>query len=159
MLTLKKGTAFEELARKHSFDMYKVAGGRVPDPINADPKTDALEREVMERALKLRSAKPAARSDQRLMGVCAGRREESRRAPELADVQDLLLAELRVRKGGRKVKAAERACSSSGRSRRADLPPGYRTSSSCCKRSRRVSVRDWRVCTRIDANGAGWRKR
>ena len=106
---LKKGTPFEELARKHSFDMYKVTGGRVPDPVNADPKTDALEREVMERALKLEIGKASGpiKTDDYWVFVRVDEKIAPR-APELADVQDLLLAELRVRKGGAaKIKAAE----------------------------------------------------
>jgi len=99
---LKKGAAFEQLARQHSIDPYGKGGGSLPEPVEADPKGDsALEPGLLEKALKLAPGKvsdPIAvgkywvfvRVDEKLPA----------RAPALADVSDLLTANLRVQKAG-----------------------------------------------------------
>jgi foldase protein PrsA len=106
---LKNGR-FEDVARKYSQDPYKDAGGQVRGPVRTDPKASGpLEKEVLEKALKLEVGKIAGpikleeywvfvRLDERLPG----------RAPELTDVQDLLLANLKIQKAGpERLKAAD----------------------------------------------------
>lgn len=107
---LKQGTAFETLAKKYSKDPFAMQGGKVPDPLPADPKAQGpLEPEIMEKVLKLEKGKVLgpikleeywvfARLDDRLPA----------RAPDLLDVQDLILANLKVQKGGpERLKAAQ----------------------------------------------------
>lgn len=107
---LKKGTAFEELAKKYSKDTFAANGGKVPTPVDADPKSQGpLEPEVMEKLAKLEAGKAVgpvkldtywvfARIDQRIPA----------RAPDLLDVQELILANLKVQKGGpERLKAAQ----------------------------------------------------
>ena len=107
---LKKGTSFEELAKRFSKDPFQEHGGKVPEPVDADPKSaGSLEPPVLEKALKAETGKPIGpikleeywvfvRVDQRLPA----------RAPDLLDVQDLILANLKIQKGGpERLKAAQ----------------------------------------------------
>lgn len=107
---LKKGTPFEQVARKYSIDPFRNNGGRIPDPIEVTSRADRfLEPEVMEKALRLEVGKVAGpiKLDEEWVFV---RLEEKlpARAPELPDVQDLILANLKVQKGGpARLKAAQ----------------------------------------------------
>lgn len=107
---LKKGTPFEEVARKYSADPFKSMGGKIPDPVDAEPRPNGLlEKEVLEKALRLEVGKVAGpikledywvfvRLDEKLPA----------RAPDLPDVQDLILANLKIQKGGSaRLKAAQ----------------------------------------------------
>ena len=106
---LKKGASFEEIAKKRSIDPFKETSGRIPDPVDVDPKTSTLEKEVLQRAVVLEKGKPSGpikiedywvfvRVDDRLPA----------RAPALEDIRDLIMGNLRVQKAGpEKLKAAQ----------------------------------------------------
>ncbi|MGV3720817.1 MAG: peptidyl-prolyl cis-trans isomerase [Actinomycetota bacterium] len=99
---LKRGDSFEELARKRSIDPYKDGGGKIPAPVNVDPRAKGpLEPEVLQKALRLDPGKSVGpikqgdywvfvRLDQRLPA----------QVPALSDVKELLRANLKVQKGG-----------------------------------------------------------
>jgi len=99
---LKQGRPFEDLARKHSEDAYAGAGGRVAALVDADPKAQGpLEKEVLEKAMRLESGKvagPIKLDDYWVFVRVEGRLPA--RTPDLADVQDLLTANLKVQKAG-----------------------------------------------------------
>ena len=112
---LKKGTAFEALAKKWSKDQYREAGGRVPDPIDVDSGDQAtLDAPVLKRALAMDKGTTAGpikattghvSEEGRLVPIPCWvfiRLDDRQplRAPDLADVQELVTANLKVHKGG-----------------------------------------------------------
>ena len=109
---LKRGDAFEDLARKRSIDPYRSVGGRVATPVVADLKVEGpLEPEVLAKVMKLERGKVAGPI--KLDGYWVFARLELRlpaRVPALSDVQELLRANMKVQKGGpeRLKKAQER---------------------------------------------------
>lgn len=100
--SLKEGGRFETLARIHSIDPYKDRSGSIPTPVDADPRADGpLEKEVLERALKLEPKKVSEPIKVRDYWVFV--RVDARfaaKVPELTDIQDLLTANLKIQKGG-----------------------------------------------------------
>jgi parvulin-like peptidyl-prolyl isomerase len=100
--SLKQGGSFEELARKRSIDPYKDSGGRMPAPIEADPKAKGgLEPAVLEKVLKLEKGKSVGPIKLESYWVFA-RLDEwiPASVPALSDVQELLRANMKVQKGG-----------------------------------------------------------
>jgi hypothetical protein len=113
-----KTTPFNEVASKHSQDQFKSEAGKVPDPIDADPKTNGpLEKELLEKVVKLEVGKyvgPIKLDRVREAGVeeyWSFVRLDERlpaRAPDLLDVQDLIMANLKIQKAGpERLKAAQ----------------------------------------------------
>jgi parvulin-like peptidyl-prolyl isomerase len=105
-----KGGDFDALATKHSKDEYRESGGRIRDPIRTDPKANGpLEKEVLEKALKLEVGAIAGpiKLDEYWVFVRLDQRLPAR-VPELTDVQDLILANLKIQKAGpARLKAAD----------------------------------------------------
>jgi foldase protein PrsA len=99
---LKRGDSFADLARKHSMDPLKGAGGAFPQPIEADPRAEgSLEKPVLEKALKLEPGKTAGPIKVEDYWVFVRVEEKlPAKSPDLADVRDLLTANLKVQKGG-----------------------------------------------------------
>lgn len=107
---LKKGASFEEIAKKRSLDPFRGNGGHIPDGVDADPKAPGpLEKEVLQRALSLDKGK--ASGPIKIEDYWVFVRVEDRlppRAPELEDIRDLIMGNLRVQKAGpEKLKAAQ----------------------------------------------------
>jgi len=99
---LKRGDPFEDLARKRSLDPYKDMGGKVPAPINVDPKAKgALEPDVLVKAARLERGKTAGpiKQDNYWVFVRLDERLPAQ-VPALSDVRELLRANLKVQKGG-----------------------------------------------------------
>jgi foldase protein PrsA len=99
---LKKGTEFDIIAREHSVDPFSLSGGEITGSFDADPEAGGpLEPEVMEKTLKLAKGKIAGPIKVKDYWVWV--RLEDRipaRNPPIADVQDLVMANLKVQKGG-----------------------------------------------------------
>ena len=107
---LKKGTPFDILAREFSEDDFALSGGLIPEPVEADPRAPGpIEPEVMTALLKSTPAKVLGPVKIRDYWVWARLEErQAARAPALGDIQDLVLANLRVQKvGPEKLKAAQ----------------------------------------------------
>lgn len=107
---LKRGDSFEDLARKRSIDPYREGGGRLPSPIEADPKAKSpLEPELFEKVLKLERGKLLGPVKLENYWVFVRMDEKiAANVPPLSDVQELLRANLKVQKGGpERLKAAQ----------------------------------------------------
>jgi parvulin-like peptidyl-prolyl isomerase len=99
---LKRGEAFADVARKRSLDPYKNAGGAVSELVATDPSAEGpLEKPVLERAVKLAPGKYAGPIKVEDYWVFVLVHEKlPAKAPELSDIRDLLVANLKVQKGG-----------------------------------------------------------
>lgn len=101
---LKKGTEFDIVAREHSADPYALSGGQVLDPIDITPGAQGqLEPEVMAQVLKLQPKKVAGPIKVDTYWVWVRLDEKlPARYPPLADVEDLMTANLKMQKAGPK---------------------------------------------------------
>lgn len=99
---LKQGRAFEQVAREQSVDPYARQGGALPAPITPHPKDEGpMEPDVMRRLRQLKAGEwygPVKHEDYWVFVRLEERIPE--RIPPLADVQELLVANLKVQKAG-----------------------------------------------------------
>lgn len=126
-----KKRSFEDVAKEFSKDQFKKFGGKVPDPIDAVLKANsALEPAIMEKVLKLEPGKwvgPIKIEDYWVFAKLEAKIPP--RAPDIGDVQDLILANLKVQAAGEeRLKAARDRMNKLQREARIEIfRPEYRS--------------------------------